>query len=209
MVGRIIKVTVVCVIILGLGISFKSVLRYGMHLCIAQDAKKDISPEQPIPQPQEPQVDSATAPMPEKTSAPEAGKYDFSDSSNWNLTVSAWESLAQKDFEGVFAYANKCLELYEAKAKELAATMRSFSRPGHEDDFAIVNDVATSHYIMGEAYMKLGRTSDALKEFQYVIDTYPLAQCWDPKGWFWKVAEVSRKNIEKIEKAGDGQGGVK
>jgi hypothetical protein len=82
----------------------------------------------------------------------------------------------------------------------MAAGQKSFSRPGHEDDFALVNDVATSHYVMGETCMKLGRTDDALKEFKYVIDNYPYAQCWDPKGWFWKVAEVSRKNIDKIGK---------
>jgi hypothetical protein len=90
--------------------------------------------------------------------------------------------------------------------------MRSFSRPGHEDDFSLVNDVATSHYIMGEAYMKTSRQDDALKEFNYVIATYPYAQCWDPKGWFWKVAEVSRKNIDKIGRtppAPDVTGGAK
>jgi hypothetical protein len=59
---------------------------------------------------------------------------------------------------------------------------------------------------MGEALMKMGRPEEALKEFEYVIQTYPYAQCWDPKGWFWKVAEVSRINIEKITKAKkDGQ----
>jgi hypothetical protein len=80
----------------------------------------------------------------------------------------------------------------------MAAGMKSFGRPGHEDDFALVNDVATSHYIMGEAAMRLGMADEALKEFEYVIANYPYAQCWDPKGWFWKVAEVSKKNIEKI-----------
>ena len=48
--------------------------------------------------------------------------------------------------------------------------------------------------------MKQGKYDDALREFNYVIATYPYAQCWDPKGWFWKVTEVSKKNIEKIGK---------
>jgi hypothetical protein len=187
MYGRIIKVTIICLLLVGLGISFRPMLKRGTLSCSAADVKKEAdAPEVPIAAPP----------------APVAGKYDFSDSSHWNLTVSAWESLAQKDFEGVSAYANKCLELYEPKAKEMALGMKSFSRSGHEDDFALVNDVATSHYIMGEAYMKLERPDDAVKEFTYIIETYPYAQCWDPKGWFWKVAEVSRKNIEKIGKSG-------
>jgi tetratricopeptide (TPR) repeat protein len=178
---KIIKITIICLVLVGLGISFKPMLKRGAFFCGAEDAKKSAAPSAQPPA-------SAT------------GKYDFSDSSHWNLTVSAWESLAQKDFEGVSAYANKCLELYEAKAKEMAAGMKSFSRSGHEDDFALVNDVATSHYIMGEAYMKLGRPDDAVKEFTYVIETYPYAQCWDPKGWFWKISEVSKKNMDKISK---------
>ena len=132
---------------------------------------------------------------------PEVSKYDFSDTSHWNLTVSAWERLAAKDYEGVFAYAEKCLELYEAEAKEKAKSMHNFVGFGHEDDYAVVNDVATSHYIMGEAYMRMGDPANALKKFDLVIQEYPYAQCWDPKGWFWKVAEVSKKNIDKIEKA--------
>ena len=197
--GKIIKTAIICLLLIGLGVSFKPVLKRFTFSCAAENAGKEavdtpLAPAEPAPQGEAPSPTAVPA-------APVAGRYDFSDSSHWNLTVSAWESLAQKDFEGVSAYVAKCLELYEPKAKEMAAGMKSFSRSGHEDDFALVNDVATSHYIMGEAYMKLGRTEDALKEFNYTIATYPYAQCWDPKGWFWKVAEVARKNIEKMGKS--------
>lgn len=147
-----------------------------------------------------PEVAPEAAPVTAAAALKEESKYDFSDASHWNLTVSAWEHMAQKDYEGTFAYAEKCLELFEAQAKEAAAKMRTFVGFGHEDDYSVVNDVATSHYIMGEAYMKMGNTDQAAKEFNIVMQEYPYAQCWDPKGWFWKVAEVSKKNIEKIEK---------
>ena len=135
-----------------------------------------------------------------KEDTEEKPKYDFSDLSNWNLTVSAWEQLAEKNYEGVFVYANKCLELYEEEAKKQAKEMRRFAGLGHEDDHAVVNDVATCHYIMGEAYMREGKFDEAIKEFNIPIKEYPFAQCWDPKGWFWKVKEVSEKNLQKIEK---------
>jgi tetratricopeptide (TPR) repeat protein len=211
--GRIIKITIICLIVVGLGISFKPILKRGTLSCSAENLNKEAAiielETAAVSSPQTqgtsaPSAPPAPSPQTQGTSAPSAppaDKYDFSDSSHWNLTVSAWEHLAQKDFEGVSAYVNKCLELYESKAKEMALGMRSFSRSGHEDDFALVNDVATSHYIMGEAYMKLGRSADAIKEFKYVIEAYPYAQCWDPKGWFWKVAEISGKNIEKIDKS--------
>ncbi len=135
----------------------------------------------------------------EDTEKPAETKYDFSDTSSWNLTVSAWERLAEKDYDGVFAYARKCLELYAEEASEISKKMDKFARYGHEDDYAVVNDAAACHYVMGEAYMKEKKYDDAIKEFNVVINEYPYAQCWDPKGWFWKVAEVSRKNIKKIK----------
>ncbi len=136
-----------------------------------------------------------------ETAQPDTAKYDFSDSSHWNLTISAWEHLAEKDFDGVSAYALKCIELYEEKALLMARGMTTFLRFGHEDDCALVNDVATAHYIIGEALMKQGKNDEAIKEFNYTIENYPYAQCWDPKGWFWKVAQISKKNIDKISKA--------
>ena len=83
--------------------------------------------------------------------------------------------------------------------------MRRFATAGHEDEFALVNDVATARYVMGEALMKQEKYGDAVKQFETVISDYPYAQCWDPKGWFWKVAEVSKKNIEKIMKLKEGK----
>jgi len=138
---------------------------------------------------------TAQKPQPEAHSE----KYDFSELSSWNLTVSAWEKLAEKDYKGVMEYTGKCLELYEEKAKEKAKEMRGFARPGHEDDYAVVNDVATCHYVMGELYMKQDKKDEAITQFETVITEYPYALYWDPKGWFWKVAEVSGKNIEKIK----------
>jgi tetratricopeptide (TPR) repeat protein len=183
----ILKVVIIC----ALAVSASS--------CSAEDAPKEP--------PKEPARTSAAVTQQAPSSGTESltPKYDFSDSSHWNLTVSAWEHLAQKDYEGTFAYAEKCLELYEKQAKDMVKSMRTFVGFGHEDDFAVVNDVATSHYIMGEAYMRMGDPANALKEFNVVIKEYPYAQCWDPKGWFWKVAEVSKKNIEKINKANAGK----
>lgn len=193
--GRLLKLLVSCGIIILLGVSFRSLAsKHGMLSCSAEQAAK------PAVQPQEAVVEKV-----KDQAAPEASKYDFSDSSHWNLTVSAWEHLAAKDYEGVFAYAEKCLELYEARAKEMAKAMHTFVGFGHEDEYSLVNDVATSHYIMGEAYMRMGDPANALKEFNLVIQEYPYAQCWDPKGWFWKVAEVSKKNIEKMEKQNTGK----
>ncbi len=168
---------------------------------VEKDAVKSEAPPAAIPANDIAVETSVNPPEPSNTNlAIKNRSYDFTDSTSWNLTVSAWEHLAAKDYDGVLAYAGKCLELYEEKAIEAAKAMTRFAPPGREDEYAVVNDVATAHYIMGEAYMKLGNNREAVKEFDLIIARYPFAQCWDPKGWFWKIAEVSKKNIDKIDK---------
>lgn len=191
MAGKILKGIIICTITIGLaiglGIFFRTIIEERRLASYSAKGLVETMPEQEVPAP-----------------SPTVSEIDFSDLSHWNLTVSAWESLAKKDFKGVFAYARKCLEFYEEKALEAAKSMQMFAQFGHEDDYALVNDVATSHYIMGEAYMKQNMPDEAIREFSLVIEKYPYAQCWDPKGWFWKVAEVSRINIEKINKMKQG-----
>lgn len=187
--SKILKIVLLCIAVIALGISIREVLPKNRFACSAENIQEAPSKTEA------PAAEKAPSPV-----QPTAPAYDFSDSSSWNLTVSAWEKLAEKDYGGVYTYANKCLELYEAKALEMAAKMTRFASPGHEDEFALVNDVATAHYVMGEAYMKEEKYADAVKEFELVISRYPFSQYWDPKGWFWKVADISKKNIEKIEK---------
>ena len=32
-----------------------------------------------------------------------------------------------------------------------------------------------------------------------MVDKYPYAQAWDPRGWFWQVAKASKESIDKLE----------
>ncbi|GAH58051.1 unnamed protein product, partial [marine sediment metagenome] len=36
--------------------------------------------------------------------------------------------------------------------------------------------------------------------FKTIINQYWFSQYWDPKGWYWKPAEIGRINLEKIDK---------
>lgn len=191
--GKILKIILLCAAVIALGISIREILPKSKFACNAADIQQTpVSSETP-----------AQTPPSSQSAIPQSGSavpYDFSDSTSWNLTVSAWEKLAEKNYAGVLAYATKCIELYEAKAMEIAAKMTRFAAPGHEDEFAVVNDIATAHYVMGEAYMKEAKYPDAVREFELIISRYPFAQYWDPKGWFWKVAQISKINLEKIGK---------
>lgn len=184
-------------VVFAAGMTLFFILFHVLLSCKAEDARNRGKPARcEIPEERGTNTQQAAR---EPQPAAQSEEYDFSELSSWNLTVSAWEKLAEKDYKGVMEYTGRCLELYEEKARGKAKEMKGFARPGHEDDYAVVNDVAACHYIMGELYMKQGKNDEAIAQFETVITEYPYALYWDPKGWFWKVAEVSGKNIEKIK----------
>ena len=43
--------------------------------------------------------------------------------------------------------------------------------------------------------MNRGQKEEAIAKFQYLIDTWPWAQAWDPRGWFWSILEKSQASI--------------
>ena len=46
--------------------------------------------------------------------------------------------------------------------------------------------------------MNAGKTAEAVVKFQEIIDEYPWAQAWDPRGWYWSVAEKSQASINVL-----------
>jgi tetratricopeptide (TPR) repeat protein len=63
--------------------------------------------------------------------------------------------------------------------------------------------VATCYFILGQARLAQGRVKDAQQAFRTVIDRFPYAQAWDPKGWFWKVAQGASDKLTTIGTAYD------
>ncbi len=133
----------------------------------------------------------AAKPMPAAT----AGEYDFGDFSSETLATKSWQALDAKDYAAVEAYAKKCLSLYEQKALEQQASLTDFAPKEKAFNYWALNDVATCRFILGRAYAAQGKSKDAQAAFQTVIDKLGYAQCWDPKGWFWKVAEGARDQL--------------
>lgn len=129
--------------------------------------------------------------------------YDFGDASSQTLTTKAWEALGRGDHKGVELYTKKCIELYEDRARAQQASLTDFvdwRKEGKEKVFShwALNDVATCYFIRGESWMAQSRYDKALEVFELILEDFPYAQCWDPKGWFWKVAAGARERINKI-----------
>ena len=127
--------------------------------------------------------------------------YDFGDYTSSALLTKAWEALEQEDVVLVEGYADKCIQLYGARAREMEAGLDQY--PDGNDDkifgYWALNDVATAHFIKAKAYMIEGRDSEAAAEFQAIRNEFPFAQCWDPRGWWWKPAVEADNWLKTID----------
>ena len=122
-----------------------------------------------------------------------------SDLSSSALTVKAWEALSKDNYKDVSLYADKCVTLYNDEAINQQRSLRKFPGAGEVKNYETLNNVATCLFIKGEALFQQKRYEEAKPYYRTVIDNYGFAQYWDPKGWYWKVAEKSRVVLNKIE----------
>ncbi len=128
--------------------------------------------------------------------------YNFGDFRSEALTSKAWGALNQSDIEGVLAYTNKCLELYEEQAKGMQASLKSFPEGSNDDIFGYwaLNDVATSLYVQAEAYRQANMKKEAIATYKRVINEFTYGQSYDTQGWFWKPSEAAKEKLMVLEK---------
>lgn len=126
--------------------------------------------------------------------------YDFGDFSSNTLVSRAWAALEKNDLDAVLAYTNKCVELYGAKAREMQAGLKDYASGSNDAIFKYwaLNDVATSYFIQGEAYLKAGKKAESQAAFSKVVSDFSFGQCWDPKGWFWKPADAAQRRLAEL-----------
>ncbi|MBF0384513.1 MAG: tetratricopeptide repeat protein [Candidatus Omnitrophica bacterium] len=125
---------------------------------------------------------------------------DFGDYSSSFMATQAWKAFEDNKLDAVLAYTNKVIELYAEKAKEMQASLTEYPWQSREQIFKYwaLNDVGTSYYIQGEALKKAGKIEDAKKAYSELIKNYFYAQCWDPKGWFWKPSEGAQEALDAL-----------
>jgi len=116
------------------------------------------------------------------------------------LIVKSWEAHGKKDVEATFKYTQQLIDLYKEEADRQQASLRQLpkNRPDIEAVSAL-NDVATAYFIQGESYRNQGKKEEAIQAFKVVVEKYPYAQAWDPRGWFWVVAKAAQESIDKLE----------
>lgn len=128
-----------------------------------------------------------------------APAYDFGNFSSETLTGKAWAATEAKNYPAVKVYADKCREMYGAQAEEMQKTLTAPADKDHAFDYWALNDVGTASFLLGQALEKQGDNKGAIVAYKYVVEKTPYAQCWDPKGWFWKPADAAGARLKALE----------
>lgn len=118
-----------------------------------------------------------------------------------SLVVDAWEAYERKDLDAVLDLTNDCVDRFGIRAQQMQEDLNDYVT-GSEAmirSYWALNDVATALFIQGKALQDAGRYDEAKKAYEELIRHYSFGQCWDPKGWFWKPAQVAKENLVMIE----------
>ncbi len=122
------------------------------------------------------------------------------------LILKAWGALGAGAFDTAIAISEKVLDRFHERALAQQKSLGGqFHKAGKEKEYAELNACGAALYVIAEAYEKQGECDKAVEFYRRAIKEFPLAQNWDPRGWYWKVSEEAKAKIEKIEKDGCGE----
>lgn len=122
------------------------------------------------------------------------------------FTQQSWEGLKNRDFALAMACTNSTIKKWSRQAdtqQAKASEVGCHDTPPPTDlktYFAAnwaLSDIATSWFIRGEVYSQQGRWAEARVAYKTVIDKYPCAFTWNPRGWFWRVTDAAREKYDE------------
>jgi hypothetical protein len=124
---------------------------------------------------------------------------DFGDFSSATLTTKAWGALESKNYSAVTGYTGKCIDSFKAQAVQMQSTLKEPAPKEKANEYWALNDVGTCYFILGKALDDQGDKKGAIAAYKFLVDNLSFAQCWDPKGWFWKPADAARKRLTELQ----------
>ncbi len=123
----------------------------------------------------------------------------YAEDSSSDYVNKAWAHLGKREFEEVHKLTDECIKKFSGQAQIQARGLGNFPTKGEEENFKIMNNVATCYFIKGEAFMREGKAEEAKTSFTKAINSYPYAQSFDPRGWYWSIKEKAEITLKKLE----------
>lgn len=149
-------------------------------------------PEPPTVETPSAEIPAPTEHSPEPVQPPPAPAVPASK----DLVTKAWEASSKGNFDIIDSLLAQMEQIYGEKIRAQKDSLKAFPVRGKEEDVREMNDYATILFIKSEALMNYGRKDDAIALFENTIKEYPWAQAWDPRGWYWSIAEKGRASID-------------
>jgi len=124
---------------------------------------------------------------------------DFGDFKSWTLTSKAWQALERQQYEEGLTFIAKTKELYEAEAVRQQAGLSDFLPADKAQEAWALNDVGTCYFIEAQIRERQRDAAAAAAAYKKLASSYRFAQCWDPKGWFWRPAEAAAEKVKQMD----------
>lgn len=123
---------------------------------------------------------------------------DYGDAQSSSLTTKAWDAFNGKKYEIAKAYAEKCINLYQADALKMQADLSGKPTKDQATTLWALNDVGTCYLIMGKVLNEQGDKDGTKQVLKYLINNLKYSEAWDPKGWFWFPADAARTLLSTV-----------
>lgn len=123
----------------------------------------------------------------------------YAENNSSDYVNKAWTHSGKREFKEVHTLTDQCIEKFSNQAQAQAKLLKSFPTKGEEEKFKIMDNVATCYFIKGEAFMREGETEKAKIAFNKILSSYPYAQSFDPRGWYWSLKEKAEITLKKLE----------
>lgn len=104
-----------------------------------------------------------------------------------DLTKKAWAAFEIKNWHELEKHAMECIRLFESKAREQQASLQAFPSPLEAPNYWALNDVGTCYFILGKMFQEKRQYSKLTEISITVKKNFGFAQCYDPKGFYWKI----------------------
>ncbi len=127
---------------------------------------------------------------------------EFGDFSSSTLTAKAWQAMDRREYRDAVVFAKKCVELYGKQAVEMQES-QSEPVPGNlKEEVAkqwALNDAGTCLFILGQAYERMDKGTEALIAYRKLLGEMSFAHSWDTRGWYWMPADIAKMRVKMLE----------